>query len=95
MYRHFAAWENNGQVYFTAMPAFGNEDSPKSMWDLVSFIRRLPQLTPDELKQLQVLVGTGEGAEQDNAEQAKKKEAGKKTGTKAHTHGPGAKPHKH
>jgi hypothetical protein len=38
---------------------------------------------------------TGEGAEQGNAELSKKKEAGKKTGTKAQTHGPGAKPHKH
>jgi len=81
-------------VRFTAMPAFGGEDSPESIWDLVSFIRRLPQLTPEELKQLQELAGTGEGAEQDNSEQMKKKEVGKKAGPKAHTHSH-AKPHKH
>jgi mono/diheme cytochrome c family protein len=82
-------------VRFTAMPAFGDEDSSESIWALVSFIRRLPQLTPDELKQLQELAGTGEGEEQNKAAQTKNKEVGKKAGPKAHTHGPGAKPHKH
>jgi mono/diheme cytochrome c family protein len=82
-------------VRFTAMPAFGDEDSPKSIWDLVSFIRRLPQLTPQELKQLEELAGTGEGAEQDKAMETEKKGTGNQAKPKAHTHGPGAKPHKH
>jgi mono/diheme cytochrome c family protein len=82
-------------VRFTAMPAFGDEDSPKSIWDLVSFIRRLPQLTPEELKQLEELAGNEEGGEQDKAVEMEKKEVGKKSKRKAHTHGPGAKPHKH
>lgn len=47
---------NNG-VRLTGMPAFGGEDSPESVWHLVSFIRRLPQLSPDELKQLRELAG--------------------------------------
>jgi hypothetical protein len=40
------------------MPAFGWEDSPESIWGLVSFIRRLPKLTPEEIKQLQAVTGS-------------------------------------
>lgn len=40
---------SNG-VRFTGMPAWGGEDSPEEIWQLVSFIRRLPNLSPEELK---------------------------------------------
>ena len=43
---------SNG-VRFTGMPAWSGEHSPEETWELVSLIRRLPQLTPEELKQLQ------------------------------------------
>ncbi len=39
-------------VRFTGMPAWG-EHSPEETWHLVLFIRHLPALTPDELKQMQ------------------------------------------
>lgn len=42
-------------VRFTGMPAWGSEHSPEDTWELVSFIRRLPQLTPDELKLMERL----------------------------------------
>jgi mono/diheme cytochrome c family protein len=45
---------NNG-VRFTGMPAWGSEHSLEETWQLVSFIRRLPQLTPDELKMMERL----------------------------------------
>lgn len=82
-------------VRFTAMPAFGGEDSPESIWDLVSFIRRLPQLTPEELKQLEALAGTSEAAEQDKGAQPENKELEKKAKPKGHSHSHGAKPHRH
>ncbi|HJZ67853.1 MAG TPA: cytochrome c, partial [Blastocatellia bacterium] len=41
---------SNG-VRLTGMPGWEGEDSPEEIWDLVSFIRHLPQLTPEELKQ--------------------------------------------
>jgi len=82
-------------VRFTAMPAFGGEDSPESIWDLVSFIRRLPQLTPDELKQLEELAGTGEVAEQEKGAQPENKGVEMKAAPKGHTHSHGAKPHRH
>ena len=67
---------SNG-VRFTGMPAWGGEDSPQEIWELVSFIRRLPSLSPEELKLMEQLA-TGE--------------AGEAAG-KPHTHGAGAKPH--
>ena len=44
-------------VRLTGMPSWEQEDSPDSMWDLVSFIRHLPQLTPEELKEMKELSG--------------------------------------
>lgn len=43
---------SNG-VRFTGMPAWGGEDSPESIWGLVAFIRRLPKLSPEEIKLMQ------------------------------------------
>ena len=37
-------------IRFTGMPAWGGEHSPEENWQLVSFIRRLPNLSPEELK---------------------------------------------
>ena len=41
---------SNG-IRFTGMPGWGGEDSPEEIWQLVSFIRHLPALTPEELEQ--------------------------------------------
>jgi len=40
----------NDGIRFTGMPAWGGEHSPEENWQLVSFIRRLPNLSPEELK---------------------------------------------
>ncbi len=54
---------SNG-VRFTGMPAWGGEDSPEEIWQLVSFIRRLPNLSPEELKLMeQLAAGEAVGAE--------------------------------
>jgi mono/diheme cytochrome c family protein len=42
---------SNG-IRFTGMPGWGGEDSPEEIWQLVSFIRHLPALTPEELEQM-------------------------------------------
>lgn len=70
---------SNG-VRFTGMPAWGGEDSPQSIWELVAYIRRLPALSPEEKLLLEKLQRgeTGEG-----------KAAAPKT------HAPGTPPHKH
>jgi mono/diheme cytochrome c family protein len=72
---------SNG-VRFTGMPAFGGEDDPQSIWELVAFIRRLPTLSPEELKLMQKL-SSGDGRQQ------------KGESPQPHTHGSEAKPHKH
>lgn len=44
-------------IRLTGMPAWEGMDSPEALWDIVSFIRHLPQLSPEELKQMQELAG--------------------------------------
>jgi mono/diheme cytochrome c family protein len=54
---------SDGELYYiifngirlTGMPAWGSEDKPEAIWDLVSLIRRLPKLTPEESKRLEML----------------------------------------
>jgi mono/diheme cytochrome c family protein len=86
---------SNG-VRFTGMPAFGGEDSPESIWELVSFIRRLPNLTPEEIKQLREMA-EGDKTEMDETKGAQPEPAGSKgkKAPKPHSHGPGTKPHGH
>jgi mono/diheme cytochrome c family protein len=86
---------SNG-VRFTGMPAFGGEDNPESIWGLVSFIRRLPNLTPEEIKQLQETAEGGK-TEMDETKGAQPEPAGSKgkRPPKPHSHGPGTKPHGH
>ena len=42
-------------VRFTGMPSWGDH-TPEETWNLVLFIRHLPGLTPDELKQMQQML---------------------------------------
>lgn len=72
---------SNG-VRLTGMPAWGGEDSPQSIWELVAFIRRLPGLSPEELRLMQ----------QQAAEEGSETEG---TAPKRHAEAPGAAPHKH
>jgi mono/diheme cytochrome c family protein len=39
-------------VRYTAMPAWASEHTPEETWKLVSFIRKLPRLTPEELERV-------------------------------------------
>jgi mono/diheme cytochrome c family protein len=43
---------HNG-VRWTGMPAWGNADNDPDSWKLVLFIRHLPQLTPDEIHDME------------------------------------------
>ncbi len=72
---------NNG-VRFTGMPAWAGEHTPEETWQLVSFIRRLAALSPDELKLME------QQATQDD-------DAPALPHTHGHPHGHGTKPHTH
>jgi mono/diheme cytochrome c family protein len=51
----------DGELYFvitngiryTGMPAWEGEHTPEETWKLVSFIRRLPRLTPEDVEKVQ------------------------------------------
>jgi mono/diheme cytochrome c family protein len=49
---------SNG-VRFTGMPAWGGEHSPEETWELVGFIRTLPSLSPEDLRQMEEEAGSG------------------------------------
>ncbi|MCX6616870.1 MAG: cytochrome c [Acidobacteria bacterium] len=84
----------DGQIYstivngvrFSGMPAWGNEHTAEQSWRLVSFIRHLPKLTPDELKQMQPMAAGKQGEHQH--------QAGEQV-PHTHTHPPGTPPRKH
>ncbi len=42
---------SNG-VRYTAMPAWADEHTPEEIWKMVSFIRKLPKATPEELEKV-------------------------------------------
>ena len=95
---------SNG-IRLTGMPAWEGEDRPEEIWDLVSFMRHLPQLTPEEIKQMKELAGVGDDEEGDDEREDKDADkSGPKAGEKKssdaqpvmpHKDKPGAKPHKH
>lgn len=66
-------------VRFTGMPAWGGEHTPEETWQLVSFIRQLPHLTPDELKLMEDLAAKEKGG-------ATPGQPAHGSGAKAHTH---------
>ena len=52
---------SNG-IRFSGMPAWKSQDSPDSIWRLVSFIRHLPKQTPQELEEMKKLQAGEPGA---------------------------------
>jgi mono/diheme cytochrome c family protein len=87
----------DGEIYYiitngvrlTGMPAWGSEDTPEAIWDLVALIRRLPKLSPEEMKRLQE-AARGSSEELAEPENNAAKEDGKSTEPKQppkkHTH---------
>lgn len=75
---------SDGEIYYiisngvrlTGMPAWGSEDKPEAIWDLVALIRRLPKLSPEESKRLESLANSAEEAPKDETE----KQDDRKTG---------------
>lgn len=52
---------SNG-IRLTGMPAWGGLHSEEETWQLVSFIRRLPRLTPEELSRMEQMAAGSAGA---------------------------------
>jgi len=84
---------SNG-IRFSGMPAFGGEDSPQELWHLVPFLRRLPQLSPEELKRMRQMAGE-RGSHETGEESGQGGDEGKQRPSKPHMDNPGTKPHRH
>ncbi len=73
---------SDGELYYiiyngirlTGMPAWGSEDKPEAIWDLVGMIRRLPKLSPEELQRLQKAAREAGGELGEQAGEPEKKE---------------------
>jgi mono/diheme cytochrome c family protein len=73
---------SDGELYYiisngirlTGMPGWGSEDKPEAIWDLVSLIRRLPKLSPEELQRLQKAAREAGGELSEQAPGGEKKE---------------------
>ena len=73
---------SDGELYYiisngirlTGMPAWGSEDKPEAIWDLVGLIRRLPKLSPEESQRLQKAAREAGGELSEQAPEDEKKE---------------------
>ena len=45
-------WLVQGGIRMTGMPAFGPTHKDEEIWKIVAFVRRLPALSPDEVREL-------------------------------------------
>ena len=59
---------HNG-IRLTGMPAWGMQEKDDDSWKLVQFIRHLPQLTPDEEREMESLNPKGPGEKQEELEE--------------------------
>lgn len=57
-------WITKHGIKFTGMPAFGPTHSDEEIWGIVAFLRRLPDLSPEEY---QAMEEAGEGNHQDHS----------------------------
>jgi mono/diheme cytochrome c family protein len=53
-------WIVKNGVKMTGMPAFGLTHSDDTIWDIVGFVRGLPQMTPDRFNAMESKYGAGE-----------------------------------
>jgi mono/diheme cytochrome c family protein len=73
---------SDGEIYYiisngirlTGMPSWGSEDRPEAIWDLVSLVRRLPKLSPEETQRLQKAAQEAGGELGEQAPETEKKE---------------------
>jgi mono/diheme cytochrome c family protein len=86
---------SDGELYYiifngirlTGMPAWGSEDKPEAIWDLVALIRRLPKLSPEELKRLQLSEENATAEQQPGDSSTKNSESQKQPRpARKHTH---------
>lgn len=66
-------WITKNGIKFSAMPAWGPTHSDDELWGMVAFLKKLPQLSPAEYKEMEQKITGGERrAEHEHGEQEKK-----------------------
>lgn len=51
-------WIIKNGVKMTGMPAFGSTHSDEQMWNIVGFVRQLPQLSPNDFRAMESKFGS-------------------------------------
>ena len=59
---------HNG-IRLTGMPAWGSAEKDEGSWEVVLFIRHLPQLTPEEEREMESLNPKGPGERREELEE--------------------------
>jgi mono/diheme cytochrome c family protein len=59
---------SNG-IRFTGMPGFGGEESDEELWGFVHFVRRLPNLSPEEISAMETMAEQGESESEESEEE--------------------------
>lgn len=54
-------WIVKHGIKMTGMPAFGDTESDRTIWQIAGFVNRLPQISPSEYARLQAQLGSGQG----------------------------------
>ena len=86
-------WIIENGIRFTGMPAWstGTQEGEQASWNLVHFIRRLPKLTPEEIKEMESLNPKAPADVREEIEAEILKSGGKPSAKPAtpHSHKPG------
>jgi mono/diheme cytochrome c family protein len=54
-------WIIKNGIKMTGMPAFGSSHNDEQIWSIVGFVRRLPQISPNDFRSMESKIGsTGE-----------------------------------
>jgi mono/diheme cytochrome c family protein len=65
-------WAVKNGVKMTGMPAFGPTHNEEQLWDIVAFLRQLPDLTPEDYRSMaRTAKGMGEATPQEISRPAK------------------------
>jgi mono/diheme cytochrome c family protein len=78
-------WITSHGIRLTGMPAFSPTHEPEEIWQIVAFLRHLPELTADEEKELRAATEEAEH-HHDEVKESKK--------PPGHEHAPGTPPHR-
>jgi mono/diheme cytochrome c family protein len=81
-------WIIKHGIKMTAMPAWGTSHDDEAIWDLVAFLQKLPEMSPEEFAALSEGHSAAGGHEHGAGHETR-------SGAKDHVDPPGAPPHSH